>query len=153
MVYVLTGSTDDLEAAFKVQEFAESLGITLSIDEPKEIKLAPRIRTVDKPHFIYAIYRGTTLGYVGVSVNPERRLQQHMNRISMAQEAFTVWLVAGKQSDDLRYVVSDPISYTEANNKEALLIRRYSPQFNKTHNKGAYLSLDKGVDLLALASE
>jgi hypothetical protein len=144
MKYVISGSSDDYGAAVKVQEYARSVGIALEISETglvQSVALDSPQRQVaiplsERPHQLYAILRGEELGYLGVSVDAGKRLQQHANKIAIALDPFVKWLADGKTTGDLSYIVKDFSNKKEAVAEEKKLIQKYNPKFNKQHING-----------------
>jgi hypothetical protein len=163
--YTVLASTDDHECATMIAEYARNLGATVSIEPdsgltvatPAEAALSPSIIVAEqtvpiaqRPHQVYGIFRDGTLGYVGMSVDADKRIQQHMKKATEAMEPFVQWLVDGKKAGDIVVEVIECADRAEAKKKEVLLIRKGKPLFNKNHSNGAHVQIRGSTTLLAL---
>jgi hypothetical protein len=127
--YIVTVMTDDLERATTIADYARGLGAEVSVEADQAPAIAARIEvvpapptvvldrplpTAQRPHQVYGIFRDGTLGYVGMSVNADERIQQHMKKATEAMEPFVQWLVEGKKAGDIVVEVVECADRAEA---------------------------------------
>lgn len=89
-----------------------------------------------KPHYLYQAFNGETLLYIGITKNILKRMKDH-------SKASAWW------NDQDKIIYTQLANEYEASTLERVLINKFRPVFNETHNRGELL-LAIQVDLEAL---
>lgn len=122
MVYFISGKSADLSALEDIAAFAEARGVVLSIKEQIAVTVA------DKPTGVYLLERSGTIGYVGIGVDPAKRINDHL---ANAIKPIHPWIVDGLQQHDLNpQIVEIMATRRDASILESQLIAKHNPLFN-----------------------
>jgi GIY-YIG catalytic domain len=122
VVYFISGKSANLNALEEIAAFAETRGVVLSIKE----QIAGAV--ADKPTGVYLLERSGTIGYVGIGVDPAKRINDHL---ANAIKPIHPWIVDGLRQHDLKpQIVEILATRRDASTLESQLIAKHNPLFN-----------------------